>query len=208
MFTTKSIEDPVNKRIFQYENDDKFLFKRLMKLIMSDPHMAEDLRYNYEYIVCVVIKGADNLATDRDFDPVDEDLTNTENVSMYHRYIQTPLDPHHETFKEAIKVNHYEKMCWINTITGYYKDTLMGDHRREKNKLTKESILQLINKTGDDFTTYGASIRDMIPVFDEYKIQVRIINEFDRPIFIYDPPKRVHHIPALYALVKKTTYTP
>ena len=107
--TTKAIEDLANKRVFQYEKDNKFLFKRLMKLIMSDPHMAEDLRNIYEYIVCVVIKDADNLATDRDFDPVDEDLTNTENVSMYHRYIQTPLDPHHETFKEAIKVNHYEK---------------------------------------------------------------------------------------------------
>ena len=78
----------------------------------------------------------------------------------------------------------------------------MGDHRREKYKLTKESILQLINETEDDFTTYGASIRDMIPVFEKFKIQVRIINEFDRPIFIYDPPKRDHHIPALYALVK------
>ena len=109
--TTKSIEDLVNERIFQYEKDDKFLFKRLMKLIMSDPHMAEDLRYIYEYIVCVVIKDADNLETDRDFDPVDKDLRNTENVSMYHRYIKTPLDPHHETFKEAIKVNHYEKKC-------------------------------------------------------------------------------------------------
>ena len=53
--TTKSIEDLVNKRIFQYEKDDKFLLKRLMKLIMSDPHMAEDLRNIFEYIVCVVI---------------------------------------------------------------------------------------------------------------------------------------------------------
>ena len=61
-----------------------------------------------------------------DFKPQEEELTNTENVSMYHRYIQTPLDPQHETFEEAIKVEHYVKNeCWFNTLTDYHKDTLM-----------------------------------------------------------------------------------
>ena len=150
--TTKAIEDLVNKRIFQYEKDDKFLFKRLMKLIMSDPHMAEDLRYIDEYIVCVVIKDADNLATDRDFDPVDEDLTNTENVSMYHRYIQTSVDPHHETFKEAIKVNHYEKQCvgssLITTKTLRWVTTAekKQTHQRKHPAINKQDGKRVHNK--------------------------------------------------------------
>ena len=137
------------------------------------------------------------------FKPQDEELTNTENVSMYHRYIQTPLDPQYETFKEAIKVEHYVKNeCWFNTLTDYYKDTLMGDKKREKNKLTKETMLNIINKTEEDFKTKGASITDMAKVFEHFNLQVRIYDVFNTLIYKRDPIKRNHHIPALYAIVK------
>ena len=127
---------------------------------------------------------------------------------MYNIYIQTPLDPDFETFKEAINVKHYkENECWLNTITDWYKDTLMGEKRREKNRLTKESMLKLMNKTEDDFKTDGASIQDMVPVFEHYGIQVRIFNSFIKPIFKYSPTKYNHHIPTLYAQLKTATST-
>ena len=107
--------------------------------------------------------------------PNRENLRDATNVSMYHNYIQTPLNPEYETLKEAIKVEHYQdNVCWINTLTDYYKNTLMGDKKRKKNKLTRESILKLINKTKDDFTTNGASLDDMTKVFEHYRIQVRV----------------------------------
>ena len=107
---------------------------------------------------------------------------------MYHRDIQTPLDPQYETFKEAIKVEHYVKNeCWFNTLTDYYKDTLLGDHKREKNKLTKETILNIINKTEEDFKTKGASITDMAKVFERFNLQVRIYDVFDTLIYKRDP---------------------
>ena len=122
---------------------------------------------------------------------------------MYNIYIQTPLDPEFETFKEAINVKHYkENECWFNTITDWYKHTLMGEKRREKNRLTEESMLKLMNKTEEDYKTNGASIQDMVPVFEHYGIQVRIFNSFIKPIFKYSPTKYNHHIPTLYALVK------
>ena len=122
---------------------------------------------------------------------------------MCNIYIQTSLDPEFETFKEAINVKHYkENECWFNTITDWYKDTLMGEKRREKNRLTKESMLKLGNKTQDDFKTNGASMQDMVRVFEHYGIQVRIFNSFIKPIFKYSPTKYNHHIPTLYALVK------
>ena len=122
---------------------------------------------------------------------------------MYNIYIQTPLDPEFETFKEAVQAKHYkENECWFNTITGWYKDTLMGEKRREKNRLTKESMLKLMNKTEEDFNANGASIQDMVPVFEHYGIQVRIFNPFITPIFKYSPTKYNHQMPTLYALVK------
>ena len=65
------------------------------------------------------------------FDPKNEKLSNTANVSVYNIHIQTPLDPEFETFKEAIHVKHYkENEGWFNTITDWYKNTLMGEKRR------------------------------------------------------------------------------
>ena len=63
-------------------------------------------------------------------------------------------------------------------------------------------MLKLMTKTEEYFKTNGASIQDMVPVFEHYGIQVRIFNSFIKPIFKYSPTKYNHHIPTLYALVK------
>ena len=78
----------------------------------------------------------------------------------------------------------------------------MGEKCREKNRLTRKSMLTLIGKSEEEFETSGASIKEMVKVFEHYRIQVRIYNAFERLIFQYDPPKRDHHIPTLYAIVK------
>ena len=78
----------------------------------------------------------------------------------------------------------------------------MGDKKREKNKLSRESILKLINKTEDDFTTNGASLDDMTKVFEHFKIQVRVYDVFNNLVYQYDPEKRDHHIQTLYAIIK------
>ena len=172
---------------------------------MSDDNFKSDVGYAEGYIACIKVNYAERVDNADDFKPQEEELTNTVNVSMYHRYIQTPLDPQYETFKEAIKVEHYVKNeCWFNTLTDHYKDTLMGDHKREKNKLTKEAILKIINKTEEDFKTKGASITDMAKVFEHFNLHVRIYDVFDTLIYKYDPIKRNHHIPALYAIVKNS----
>ena len=78
----------------------------------------------------------------------------------------------------------------------------MGEKRREKNKLTRDKILDMIGKTDEDFKTHGASIQDTLKVFQHYRIQVRIYDVFEKLIFKHDPPKRDHNIPTLYAIVK------
>ena len=204
MQTTDYIEDLSGRRVFQYETKDRYVFKKLMKTIMSDPDMEEALRFVHSYIVCIKVKDVDRINGDTDLIPVDENLTDTSHVSMFHRHIQTPLNPEYETAREAVKLNHYqENQCWLNTITDYYKDTLMGEETREKNRLTRQSMLTLIGKSEEDFKTSGASIKEMVKVFEHYRIHVRIIyNAFEKLIFQYDPPKRDHHIPTLYAIVK------
>ena len=201
--TTPWVEKLAGRRIFKYEKADSKTFYRLKLLLMTDDSFKAEVGYAEGYIDCIKVNYAERVDNADAFKPQDEDLTNTVNVSMYHRYIQTPLDPHYETFKEAIKVEHYVKNeCWLNTLTDYYKDTLMGDKKREKNKLTRGAILKIINKTEEDFKTKGASITDMAKVFEHFNLQVRIYDVFNTLIYKRDPIKRNHHIPALYAIVK------
>ena len=200
--TTPWLEQLVGKRIFKDERKQTRTFYKLKFLLLTDDSFKAELGYAVDYIDCIKVNYVERVDNADDFKPQEEELTNTVNVSMYHRYIQTPLDPQYETFKEAIKVEHYVKNeCWFNTLTDYYKDTLMGDHKRE-NKFTKEAILKIINKTEEDFKTKGASITDMAKVFEHFNLQVGIYDAFENLINKRDPIKRNHHIPALYAIVK------
>ena len=172
--TTPWVEQLVGKRIFRDERKQTKTFYRLKWLLMTDDSFKADVRYATGCI-CIKVNYAERVDKADHFKPQEEEFTNTVNVSMYHRYIQTPLDPQYETFKEAIRVEHYvQNECWFNTLTDYYKDTLMGDHKREKNKLTKEAIAKIINKTEEDFKTKGASIAEMAKVFEHFNLQVRI----------------------------------
>ena len=205
VYTTPWVEQLVGKRIFKDERKQTKTFYRLKFLLLTDDSFEAEAGYTKDYIDCIKVNYAERVDNADDFQPQEEELTNTENVSMYHRYIQTPLDPQYETFKEAIKVEHYVKNeCCFNTLTDYYKDTFMGDHKREKNKLTKEAILTIINKTEEYLKTKGASITDMTKVFEHFNLQVRIYDVFDTLIYKRGPIKRNHHIPALYAIVKNS----
>ena len=68
-------------------------------------------------------------------------------------------------------------------MTDYSEDTLMEEKRREKTRLTRESILNLTGKSEEDFKASGASIQEMVTVFEHYRIQVRLHNAFEKLIF-------------------------
>ena len=111
--------------------------------------------------------------------------------------METELDPEYCTFEEAIKVKHYvENECWINTLNDFY-----GQDKNMK-KMTRESVLKLIDKTDEEFKNHGASIEDMNKEFKEYAITARIFDIVGNLSFTFDPPKRNHHIKTFYALIK------
>ena len=117
-------------------------------------------------------------------------------MSIYHNYIETELNTDFCTFAEAVKVKHYTKNeCWINALNDFYAN----DHRM---KMTRESVLSLIGKTEDEFTTDGACINEMEKVFVEYRIPARIFDYLGNVFYSYDPPKLNKHIKAFYGMVK------
>ena len=118
--TTPWVEKLAGRRIFRDEKPDTKAFHRLKLLLMTDDNFKTDVGYAEGYIACIKVKYTERVDNADDFNPQEEELTNTVNVSMYHRYTQTALDPQYETFKEAIKVDHYVKNeRWFNTLTDY-----------------------------------------------------------------------------------------
>ena len=85
----------------------------------------------------------------------------TTKSSCYYQYINTELDLTADTLHAALVNKAYtENECWINTLYDNYKDTLLSLKKRKV--ITRESILQILNKTEDDIKN-GLSINDVIP---------------------------------------------
>ena len=194
--TGRWIEELVKKRIFRLY--DKNLFKKVIKTLAQDDDIARHYKTMKHYIDAVVIYDADTVEGDiKDYDPKKKNLKNANNIGIFHRYMETELEPEYCTFEEAIKVKHYvENECWINTLNDFY-----GQDKNMK-KMTRESILKLIDKTDEEFKNHGASIEDMHKVFKEYAITARIFDIVGNLSFTFDPPKRNHHIKTFYALIK------
>ena len=199
--TTKDIEEEVRKRIIKKDDRDKF--NKIVRILEQDKDMLGLLGTFMGYgLDAMKIYSATVVdGNNEDYDPNKRKLRNSDNIGIYHRFIETELDPEYETFAEAIRVKHYVKHeCWINTLTDFYKDTLMGERRKQP--LTREAVLNLIGTTENDFKTVGASIEDMSKVFREYRITARVYDYMENLFFSYDPPKRDHHYKTFYALVK------
>ena len=151
---------------------DSPLFKRMMMTLRTDKEFKRmtDNDNFYNYIDAIRIEQIDLLKSDDiDYDVFADELTDAKhNVSIYHKYIQTELNPDCLTLKEALKKNkHMDNECWINTLTDHYADTLMRDKRGKLAKnLTRDEILKIIDKIDEEFKQSGASI-NMMDKFQE-----------------------------------------
>ena len=136
------------------------------------------------------------------FDIMKENLTDgIQHVSMYHRYIYTDLNSNLTTLKQAIENStHVENQCWINSLSDFYKDTLIDYGKR--NQLTREKIIEIIG--GSDFYSNGASIEEMDKVFKAFKIPARIYNSFNKLIYKHEPEHNKRRIKPFYAIVKNS----
>ena len=110
------IEDLVRKRIFRTERDIAKLFFQFYETLQIDSEAYDEKEFHKKYIDYIKLLSVERVDEDTDFVAEKQKSKNTANLSMYNIYIQTPLDPEFETFKEAINVKHYkENECWFNT---------------------------------------------------------------------------------------------
>ena len=168
------IEEMLKVKVLK--DKDRALFSRMILTLRTDNEFKKltDNATCYNYIDAIRIEQIDLLeGDDIDFDVFADELTDAKhNVSIYHRYIQTEVQPDCLTLKDTLKkTGHIENECWINTLTDHYADTLMREKRGNLAKnLTRDEILKIINKTDADFKNRGANINMMDNVFKEFLI--------------------------------------
>ena len=117
------IETVIKRRITK--QFDKFLFKRLMLILRTDPKFNVMAKGEmYQYIDAIRIESA-NVAEGEAQPPENQNLRDTTHISIYNKYIETEIDPSYSTIKEALAKKHYaENECWINiSIYNKYIET-------------------------------------------------------------------------------------
>ena len=122
---------------------------------------SKDFRdiYDKGYVDAIYIKDYEIIPKGGKYNPLDEQLQNPNKISIYHRYIETYVNLDYDIFKKAIENKDYvENECWLNAINDYYKN--LFQHK----KITRETILELINKTEDNIKD-GISVTEVLPFF-------------------------------------------
>ena len=185
------IEEMLKVKVLKHSNLP--LFRRMMMTLRTDKEFQRMTEHEtfFSYIDAIRIEKNDLLeGDDIDYDVFADELRDAKhNVSIYHKYIQTELNPDCLTLKEALKKNkHIENECWINTLTDHYADTLMRDKKAHNAKnLTRDEILKIINKTDEEFKKSGASINVMDNVFKKFNIKARLYDIDSNLIYKHDP---------------------
>ena len=185
------IEEMVKVKVLKHSNLP--LFRRMMMTLRTDKEFQRMTEHEtfFSYIDAIRIEKIDLLeGDDIDYDVFADELRDAKhNVSIYHKYIQTELNPDCLTLKEALKKNkHIENECWINTLTDHYADTLMREKKAHNGKqLTREGILKIINKTDEEFKRRGVSINLMDDVFKKFNIKARLYDIDSNLIYKHDP---------------------
>ena len=156
----------------------------------------------YNDIECIKILSVDIVnKSGEQFDIHTENLQDATNVSIFNRYIHTPLRMSEDTIQKAIsKGNYIENECWINALTDFYSDTIMNEKTR--NRLTRQKVIEIIGR--DNFGETGATIQEMEAVFKQFKIPCRIYDCCNKLIYNCDPDMNNRHIKPFYAMVKNS----
>ena len=94
------------------------------------------------------------------------------------------MDVDSDNLVDAIKnKKHTEGECWINTLIDHYDETLMNTKKWESKRMTRDKVLKLMNLNEEEFRENGASVEDMKPVFEEFKLTVRLYSCIGQKIY-------------------------
>jgi len=192
------------KKIFYSETDQsmraKYLIgskilrtdERIEKFFMSDPPLGFCI---YDIEIATIkkeqeIRNEDDPFVDQPEGEVDELAELLKSVQckfISNRFVsnRVHLSPNHIMFDENDE-------CCLNALLNVFA------HNKKNFTMSKKMLLKLLNRTEEDIKN-GVSIRELIPVFEYYKLSVKIYNCFNRLVYERQGDE---HRKTFYALIK------
>ena len=183
---------------------DTALFDKLFKrLILKHPDLKNNTNLEDYTSAIKILDISDVSNTGGSGDETKKKLKDGNEIGMYHYTINTEMDVGSDNLINAIKnKKHTDGECWINTLIDHYEETLMSSNKWESKRMTRDKVLKLMNLNEEEFKQNGASVEDMKPVFEEFKLTVRLYNCIGQKIYTYDPDKKNKNITVLFGLIK------
>ena len=117
------------------------LFKKpLHRLVKKNKELMQQFPNVEDYTAAIkMIDVSDVSNSGGSKDETKKKLNNGAEIGMSHYTIYTDLDVKEDNFVRAIQnEDHEDNMCWINTLTDHYKDTLMSENKWQSKRMTKE----------------------------------------------------------------------
>ena len=183
------IETLVNRTVTKQQ--EKPMFKKLMLFLKTDGGLKEAMPDMLDYVDAIQITKVEKTDDDgRPYNVEDEGLRESNNISIYSFYHESVIDVEKETVKEAIQSNNFrENECWINELLKTYEGSELMREKRGKlaKTLSRNKILELLNRTEEDIHEYGISINQMEKVFKFFNIPVKLYNYRCQLIYKFEP---------------------
>ena len=183
---------------------DTVLFDKLFKrLVEKHPDLKNNTNLEDYTSAIKILDITDVSNTGGSDEETNKKLKDGNEIGMYHYTINTEMDVASDNLVDAIKnKKHSDGECWINTLIDHYEETLMNTKKWESKRMTRDKVLKLMNLNEEEFRENGASVEDMKPVFEEFKLTVRLYNCIGQKIYTYDPDKKNKNITVLFGLIK------
>ena len=183
---------------------DTVLFDKLFKrLVEKHPDLKNNTNLEDYTSAIKILDVSDVSNTGGGDDETKKKLKDGNEIGMYHYTINTEMDVASDNLVDAIiNKKHTDGECWINTLIDHYEETLMNTKKWESKRMTRDKNLKLMNLNEEEFKDNGASVEDMEPVFEEFKLTVRLYNCIGQKVYTYDPLNKNKNITVLFGMIK------
>ena len=122
--------------------------------------------------------------------------------SINNTFIATELDINFDAIKEALdNKNYIEIECWINTIMDYYGNTILSPEKALRYRFTREKLLEILN-VNEETIKLGLSVKEVLPLFEKFKLPLKVFNELGQLIFKHEPESPNKNEKRCYVLTK------
>ena len=218
MFNSYKMKPPsdldfLNYTIGKFYNiyDDIEIVHAFKRSFQNSDDLNESIKDTILYFDGFIIDNTIKLEVNKYKKPKLKDIKykNDAEKGIFSPYTNYTINPNAKLFQDVFDINYNDYLkenfrpncclltCIINKFYDRFNDTFGDGKRRYKHNLTYSHLCKLLN-IEDKPDNIGASINDVMPFFEKYKLGFVVYNQYMKEVHIYKPEK----LPTKYQVLK------